>query len=1132
MILKSLTNIINNGSFEANINSWSGGSSTRQGGSAVNQNAVTPTRVNILAPSHGEFGTSSIEVGNKVQGAVYVIYGSAYNTPTSISVTPGHQYYIRCQVRLRGSTAGVASVCTLTNNFIPTTQPELQVAFPPLSPGLQSTNTAAWELIDSIWICPNGVTTLSPKIYWQTTANQGNNDVFGQLDNIMIIDLTANSAEMPLLAIRHAVNNYTQKGYWDGSVNVNVPEPPVLYTDTISGITDRTLSFQVNFSGGTAPLQFFLDGLPVGHGLSIDSNGLILGTLRLLEGSYSPKVHLIDNFGFSIEETFTLNVGTAPSINDEFIPGSQYDIPFSWTPNITGSQPISIQAQVISGVLPSGLSLNPTTGAITGTPTIDGQECVIRIVATNLYDTVTKNFTFGVYSAPNIGTQSPLRNAVLNQNYSQTIQVSGVTPMEFEILQSNLPNGLSLHPDTGLITGIPTLVGNYSFTIRVTNALGSATRLYTLAVLETPNITTTQLGYARLNTPYSAQLLATGSTPITWYVSSGSLPNGLTLNPNTGVISGTPTQTGTFNFQIYAQNSVGDSYKNLSIEAGLALGIITTSPIRSGIINTTYANFQFEAAGVDSSYPVTWALSGGTGLPQGMSFNTTTGVLSGTPSQGGTFNFNITVTNGSVNSQSNFVLFIGTPPTITTSSLTSGKVEVPYYSATIQATGTAPFNWSLSGNVPQGMTINSSGIIIWINPTEGIITGIIVNATNDYGSNSRSYNLEITTPSIKTPTPLPNAPVNEFYEVIFESGGGAKPHTWTFISGTLPNGLYFSENSHTLSGIPTQIGLFSFTIRVTNNVGGFDTVTFQLTVGIKPTITTGSISGGLVNVSFSKQIDSTGTSPINFTLIDGSLPQGLGLSATGVISGTPTQTGTFTITIRATNIIGTDEKTYSFVFLNAFGITTGSLPIGVVNNVYPNIQLLTAGGTGGTTLWNLSYGSIPNGLNLSNTGVISGTPTQGGTFNFEIHATDGTYDDYKQFSILVGVSPKITNYSMPDGVIEEEYSFTFQASGDTPITWSFAGNLPEGFSLNSSTGEIYGFTIQDGIFSGLIVARNQFGYDSVSISFNIKAEKLKIHTLYEGSLIRNLIYEGDEVYACCFENEILYLKSAYGIINE
>ncbi len=161
-------------------------------------------------------------------------------------------------------------------------------------------------------------------------------------------------------------------------------------------------------------------------------------------------------------------------------------------------------------------------------------------------------------------TTTSLANGTVGTNYSATVSATGgVTPYSWSIASGNLPAGLSLSSPTGTISGTPSAAGTSTFTVQVTDAQNPAdSGMRTLSItvnaapVSPPNITTTSLPNARRNGSYSQTLQATGGVmPYTWSITSGSLPPGLSLNPLTGVISGTPTTRGTWNFTVRVQDS-------------------------------------------------------------------------------------------------------------------------------------------------------------------------------------------------------------------------------------------------------------------------------------------------------------------------------------------------------------------------------------------------------------------------------------------------------------------------------------------------------------------------------------------------------------------------------------------------
>jgi autotransporter-associated beta strand protein len=214
----------------------------------------------------------------------------------------------------------------------------------------------------------------------------------------------------------------------------------------------------------------------------------------------------------------------------------------------------------VNGDLTGDLEVSGGTVTITGTTSG---------TITHTGGTINGNHVVG---APVITTTS-LPSGKVGTAYSQTLAATGDAPITWSIGSGNLPNGLSLDTDTGVISGTPTTAGTVNFTVKATNGVSDDVKTLTIIIAAAtpivtgtaPNITATALSGGKVGTAYSEALTATGTTPITWALDSGALPNGLRLDASTGIISGTPTTAGTVNFTVKAANGMGNTTKAFSI---------------------------------------------------------------------------------------------------------------------------------------------------------------------------------------------------------------------------------------------------------------------------------------------------------------------------------------------------------------------------------------------------------------------------------------------------------------------------------------------------------------------------------------------------------------------------------------
>jgi large repetitive protein len=342
--------------------------------------------------------------------------------------------------------------------------------------------------------------------------------------------------------------------------------------------------------------------------------------------------------------------------------------------------------------------------------------------------------------------------------------------------------------------------------------------------------------------------------------------------------------------------------------------IITTTTLGTITVGTAYS-LQLLASG---DVPITWTRYAGT-IPAGLTLSAS-GQLSGTPTApGANYNFTVEASNAIGADTQVYTGYVGQEPAFTGETIPQLRVGVPY-SGMIQHTGfPEPVFSTAGGAMPAGMTLDSTGLVHGTPTTAGAY-GVNIRQTNSVTSVdlfiSGSVLAAFTVPVITTTT-LPQMSQNVAYDQQIEFTGNPNP-TLAVQSGTLPAGLVL-ETTGRLHGTPTVAAAYSFTVRATNSQG-FDDQLFTGSVSAAlspPVITTTALQQPYRTVPYSQQIYATGNPAPTFALQTGTLPAGLTLSSSGLLSGIPTTTGLSNFTVRATNSQGFDDQAYTVNVLPA-----------------------------------------------------------------------------------------------------------------------------------------------------------------------------------------------------------------------
>ena len=396
------------------------------------------------------------------------------------------------------------------------------------------------------------------------------------------------------------------------------------------------------------------------------------------------------------------------------------------------------------------------------------------------------------------------------------------------------------------------------------------------------------------------------------------------------------------------------------------------------------------------------------------------------------------------------ILYVNQQPIWSTASGSLGTFsEGDSVSLSVGATDpeSSTVSYSLSsGSLPGGLSLNSSTGVISGVPSEistNTTYSFTLNASDGANTSLRQFSISI---SNDAPIWSTASTLNSFSKSIAYSttvlANDANSVTYAIQSGSLPTGLSLSS-AGVISGTASTSINASFTVRATNAGGQSADRAFTM-ANNGPTWSTpsGNLTNYTRNAAYSSQLSASDDGTLTYSLLSGTLPEGVTLSSSGLVSGTPTVLTNHTFTVRVTDDAGnTADRSFNLNNVGASAptwVTASGALSQSENGVAYSTSVSATDDSGTAPSYSISAGSLPSGLSLSSVGVISGTSNgAGGVASFTIRATDANGSTSDRSFTINNVTP---NFTLNGTSTAGSVNYTYNAAGESTYTFDFTGS--------------------------------------------------------------------------------------------